>query len=71
MKLKHYLEDKIVEWKHILNSYYETDSETVLTDYAKGRLRAYIEVLEFIKKQEKLEDELRIIEEKGRTKTKV
>ena len=71
MKLKHYLEEKVLAWQHIQNSYYETDSETVLTDYAKGRLRAYIEVLEFIKKQEKLEDELRIIEDKGRTKTKV
>lgn len=71
MNLTHHLEDNILEWKHILNSYYETDSETVLTDYAKGRLSSYIEVLEFIKKQEIFENEKRIIEEKGRTKTKV
>ena len=71
MKLKHYLEDNILKWKHILNSYYEDDAETVLTDYAKGRLRAYIEVLEFIKKQETHENEKRIIEEKRGTREQV
>ena len=71
MKLKHYLEEKVLEWKHILNSYYETDAGTPLTDYAEGRLRAYIEVLEFTKKQESLENEKRIIKETGRTREKV
>ena len=71
MKLKHYLEEKVLAWQHILNSYYETDAGTSLTDYAEGRLRAYIEVLEFTKKQEVFENEKRIIEEKGRTREKV
>ena len=71
MKLKHYLEEKVLEWKHILNSYYETDAGTDLTDYAEGRLRAYIEVLEFTKEQEVFENEKRIIEEKRRAREKV
>jgi len=71
MKLKHYLEEKVLEWQHTLNSYYETDAGTSLTDYAEGRLRAYIEVLEFIKKQEVFENEKRTIEEAGRIREQV
>ena len=71
MKLKHHLEEKILKWQYILNSYYETDAGTPLTDHAQGRLQAYTEALEFIKKQELLENEKRVIEEKRRAREKV
>tara|TARA_R110000824_G_scaffold28121_2_gene94783 strand:- start:429 stop:644 length:216 start_codon:yes stop_codon:yes gene_type:complete len=71
MKLKHYLEEKVLEWQHILNSYYETDAGTTLEDHAQGRLIAYTEVLDFIKKQEVFENEKRIIEETRRTREQV
>jgi len=71
MKLKHYLEEKVLAWQHIQNSYYETDAGTSLTEHAQGRLVAYIEVLDFIKKQEVFENEKRIIEETRRTREQV
>ena len=52
-KLKLYVEKSRDEWKAILNEKYKTDSGTELTQYAKGRLEAYIELLSEINAYEK------------------
>ena len=66
LELKTHLEEHIAKWQHILNSHYETDLETPLIDYAKGGMRAYIEILEFIKTQEKEDEQRKITEEASR-----
>jgi hypothetical protein len=50
--LKKHLREKIVKWQDILNKHYKTDVATDLTDYAKGSLTAYIELLSFVEGEE-------------------
>ena len=43
-----YLKEQQAEWLRTLNSAYETDGGTLLQEAAKGRLAAYIELLNWI-----------------------
>ena len=62
-RFKEYLSKKIDEWQLILNLNYETDAGSSIIEYAKGQLNAYVEVLEFINQQEKLDEQGRVAEE--------
>jgi len=66
--LTQFLEEKIIKWKAILNTHYETDAETSLKDYAQGTLRAFLEIKEFIHQQEKADERKRITEEEERVR---
>ena len=66
LPFKEYLSKKIDEWQLILNLNYETDACSSIIDYAKGRLNAYIEVLEVINQEEKLNEQTRTTEEEDR-----
>ena len=63
--LKEHLEEQKAKWLKILNERYETDAGTPLTDYAKGRLTAYVELTAWIEDKEKKHG--RSQEEEGRT----
>jgi hypothetical protein len=52
MDLKEYLGQELTTWKHHLNEAYKTDSGNKLQEYAKGKLDAYLQVLEFLKEGE-------------------
>jgi DNA polymerase III delta prime subunit len=68
LQLKEHISKKIEEWQSNLNLNYKTDAESSIIDYAKGQLKAYIEVLEFINQEEKLNEQKRIAEEEGRVR---
>ena len=53
MNLNQYLEQKIDRWKKLLNEGYKTDSGKDVCEFAKGQMMAYLEVLNYIKKNEK------------------
>ncbi len=53
MNLNQYLQQKIDKWVEILNQRYRTDAGQELTDHAKGRLNAYMDIRDYIKKHEK------------------
>ena len=55
-ELKQYLKNQQEKWLRILNERYQTDGDTPLEDYAKGRLTAYTETLSYINKQEKTDE---------------
>lgn len=46
--IKEHLDKQISKWQELLNTHYETDGGTDLTEYASGALKAYIELREFI-----------------------
>ena len=69
--LTQFLEEKILKWKAILNTHYETDAETPLKDYAQGTLRAFVEIKEFIDQQEKADERRRVAEEEDRVRDQV
>ena len=64
--LTQFLEEKILKWKDILNTHYETDAGTTLKEYSQGTLKAFIEIKEFIDQQEKANERKRITEEEER-----
>ncbi len=51
--VKEHLDKQISKWQDILNTHYETDGGTDLTDHAKGALTACIELKAFIEHQER------------------
>ena len=63
LQIKEHISKKIDRWQFILNNNYKDDAESSMIDYAKGQLNAYIEVLEFINLEEKLNERKRIAEE--------
>ena len=71
LQLKDYLSKQIEWWQSNLNLNYTTDAESSIIEYAKGQLKAYIEVLEFINQEEKLYEQKRIAEEEGRVRKQV
>ena len=51
--VKDHLQRQITEWTSILNTHYETDVGTDITEYAKGALTAYVELKAFIEYEER------------------
>jgi hypothetical protein len=68
LQFKEHISKKIERWQSNLNLNYKTDAGSSMIEYAKGRLNAYIEVLEFINQEEKLDEQKRIAEEEGRVR---
>ena len=55
LSLEEYLKDRINRWRDILNSAYKNDSGKSQEDYAKGKMSAYIDALDYLRgKDEKL-----------------
>ena len=52
-QLIQYLKDQRLEWLGFLNTKYKTDLGEPITDYAKGRLTAYIEIINWIENKDK------------------
>ena len=65
-ELKEYLKKQIERWLYILNEEYRTDSGASIEEHAIGRLKAYNEVLNFIKVSE--QENGRSAKETGRTR---
>tara|TARA_R100000008_G_C3536727_1_gene142459 strand:- start:317 stop:535 length:219 start_codon:yes stop_codon:yes gene_type:complete len=65
-ELKEYLNNQTTRWLNILNEEYTTDSGASLEEHALGRLKAYNDILNFIKVSE--EEDGRSTKETGRTR---
>lgn len=50
-KLIAYLKEEQERWLNILNSEYKTDGGKDLSDFAKGRLTTYTEILNYLEKE--------------------
>ena len=55
ISLEGYLKDRISRWRELLNSEYRNDSGKSQEEYAKGKMSAYIDALDFVRK---MNDEL-------------
>jgi len=55
-ELIEYLKERQAEWLRILNERYKTDGGTSLVECAKGKLSVYTELLTWIEKQNKQDE---------------